>query len=135
MLDEFTDDFPIIYEFIYYLSLYNIRSIKWIHLLSEFNMNSSIIVLDEFIWFASLDEITEFIGYMNSYIKWNQLLCTIFDQSSEFTCYLNSCDFPDEFTFDSKIIHEFIYYGVRWILMIRVIRWNHWIHWLHESIH
>jgi hypothetical protein len=49
---------------------------------------------------------------MNSSILF---LCTIFDQSSEFTCYLNSreCNFQDEFTFDSNIIYEFIYCGVR----------------------
>ena len=72
--------------------------------------------------------------YMNSSIIF---LCTIFNQSIEFTCYLNSheCDFQDEFPFDSKITHEFIYFSVRWIHMIRVIRWNNWIHWLYEVIH
>ncbi len=61
MLIEFTDDYPIVYEFIYFL-----------------------------FW-------------------------TIFDQSIEFNCYLNSCecDFQDEFTFDCNITHEFIYLSVR----------------------
>ena len=61
MLIEFTDDYPIVYEFIYFP-----------------------------FW-------------------------TIFDQSIEFTCYLNSreCDFQDEFPFDSKITHEFIYFSIR----------------------
>ena len=44
------------------------------HLTVKWYMNSSIAVLDEFIWFASLDEITEFNGYLNSYIKWKQLI-------------------------------------------------------------
>ncbi len=40
---------------------------------------------------------------------------TIFDQSIEFTCYLNSreCDFQDEFTFVCNITHEFIYLSFR----------------------
>ena len=94
MLDEFTDVISIIYEFISYQSLtVLIKSFnKWIHLLTEFSS------LDEIICSLITIKLTEFIFYVNPYVKWNRW-------PNEFMY-----DFLDEFTDDGSIIYEFIYY-------------------------
>ncbi len=82
MLDEFTDDISIIYEFVYYLFLTALMKSenKWIHLLTEFTW------LDEIICSLITIKLTEFIFYVNPYIIWNY-------GTNEFMY-----DFLDEFT-------------------------------------
>ncbi len=113
MLDEITDDISIIYEFIYYLSLTALmKSLnKWIHLLTEFTW------LDEITCSLITIKLTEFIFYVNPYVKWNHW-------PNEFMY-----DFLDEFTDDGSIIYEFIYYLSLPALMKSL---NKWIPMLHE---
>ena len=57
-------------------------------------------------WNHLYNKLNEFIVYVNPYVKWNH-------GKNEFMY-----DFLDEFTYDSKIIHEFIYY-------LSMPAWNH----------
>jgi hypothetical protein len=65
MLDEFTDGSSVIYEFICYLSLLMKSLNKQIHMLNEFTWT------DEIICSSITINLTDFICYVNSNIKWN----------------------------------------------------------------
>jgi hypothetical protein len=67
------DDSSIINEFIYYLSFVLLmKSLnKWIHILHEFTWFTR---LDEIIYSLIMINLTEFICYVNPYVKWNH--CT-----------------------------------------------------------
>ncbi len=127
MLDEFTDDISIIYEFVYYLSLTAlIKSLnKWIHLLTEFSS------LDEIICSLITVKLTEFIVYVNPYVKWNH-------GTNKFTSFMSYrwIHIINEFMHaKNQWIHTYMNSFILWIHLFKtLISFNMWTHCINEFI-